>query len=91
MNTAFFSANFADYAAKKIKLIYCRFYSYSTELNPDERLNADLKHAITTCAPRKAITELEEKTREHMSKVSSSPEGLGLVLGTRTSLMQPDS
>ena len=25
--------------------------SYSPELNPDERLNADLKHAITTSVP----------------------------------------
>lgn len=30
----------------KIEVFYLP--SYSSELNPDERLNADLKHAITT-------------------------------------------
>lgn len=48
--------------------------SYSPELNPDERLNADLKHAITTSVPRRTRQGLLEKTREHMAMVKSSPE-----------------
>lgn len=48
--------------------------SYSPELNPDERLNADLKHAITTCVPRRTKRGLLKKTTEHMDMVKSSPE-----------------
>jgi len=48
--------------------------SYSPELNPDERLNADLKHAITTCVPRRTRHGLLKKTTEHMDMVKSSPE-----------------
>lgn len=48
--------------------------SYSPELNPDERLNADLKHAITTSVPRRTRDGLLKKTREHMDMVKSSPE-----------------
>ena len=57
--------------------------SYSPELNPDERLNADLKHAITTCAPKKTVKALEEKTKEHMSMVSSSPERVKAYFGDK--------
>ena len=48
--------------------------SYSPELNPDKRLNADLKHAITTCVPRRTRQGLLKKTKEHMDMVKSSPE-----------------
>ena len=48
--------------------------SYSPELNPDERLNADLKHAITTSVPRRTRQGLLKKTTEHMNMVKSSPE-----------------
>ena len=48
--------------------------SYSPELNPDERLNADLKHAITTSVPRRTRQGLLRKTTEHMNMVKSSPE-----------------
>ena len=48
--------------------------SYSPELNPDERLNADLKHAITTSVPRRTRAGLLAKTKEHMDMVKSSPE-----------------
>ena len=34
--------------------------SYSPELNPDERLNADLKHKITTTAPVRTRRKLKE-------------------------------
>lgn len=48
--------------------------SYSPELNPDERLNADLKHAITTSVPRRTRQGLLKKTTEHMKMVKASPE-----------------
>lgn len=48
--------------------------SYSPELNPDERLNADLKHAITTSVPRRTRQGLLEKTKQHMDMVKSTPE-----------------
>ena len=48
--------------------------SYSPELNPDERLNADLKHAITTSVPRRTRQGLLKKTTEHMTMVKASPE-----------------
>ena len=48
--------------------------SYSPELNPDERLNAALKNAITTSVPRRTRDGLLKKTREHMDMVTSSPE-----------------
>ena len=48
--------------------------SCSPELNPDERLNADLKHAITTSVPRRTRDGLLKKPREHMDMVKSSPE-----------------
>ena len=48
--------------------------SYSPELNPDERLNADLKHAITTGVPKRTRQGLRKKTEEHMTMVASTPE-----------------
>lgn len=58
--------------AHKIEVFYLP--SYSPELNPDERLNADLKHAITTSAPRRTRAGLLRKTHDHMNMVESSPE-----------------
>lgn len=48
--------------------------SCSPEPNPDERLNADLKHAITTSVPRRTRQGLLKKTTERMNMVKSSPE-----------------
>ena len=48
--------------------------SHSPELNPDERLNADLKHAITTSVPKRTRQGLRKKTEEHMAMVASTPE-----------------
>ena len=58
--------------AARIEVFYLP--SYSPELNPDERLNADLKHAITTSVPRRTKDGLLKKTTEHMNKVKASPE-----------------
>jgi transposase len=48
--------------------------SYSPELNPDERLNADLKHKITTVAPSRPRRKLKAVTIEHMELIERSPE-----------------
>jgi transposase len=48
--------------------------SYSPELNPDERLNADLKHKITTTAPSRTRRKLEAVTIQHMELIERTPE-----------------
>lgn len=48
--------------------------SYSPELNPDERLNADLKREITTVAPARSRKRLLEITTSHMKLIERSPE-----------------
>jgi len=58
---------------KKRIEVFC-LPSYSPELNPDERLNADLKHAIATSVPKRTRPGLLKKTTEHMDMVKSSPE-----------------
>jgi transposase len=56
----------------KIELFYLP--SYSPELNPEERLNADLKHAIGTKVPVRTKAKLRSATTEHMTKLEQSPE-----------------
>lgn len=48
--------------------------SYSPELNPDERLNADLKHKITTSVPARTKTKLLKATTSHMNLIENSPD-----------------
>jgi transposase len=48
--------------------------SSSPELNPDERLNADLKHKITTTAPSRTRRKLEAVTIQRMELIERSPE-----------------
>lgn len=48
--------------------------SYSPELNPDERLNADLKHKITTVAPARTRKKLLEVTTRHMRLIEQSTQ-----------------
>jgi transposase len=56
----------------KIELFYLP--SYSPELNPEERLNADLKHAICTRVPARTKAKLKAAATEHMEKLETSPE-----------------
>jgi transposase len=56
----------------KIELFYLP--SYSPELNPEERLNADLKHAIGTKVPVRTKAKLKLAATEHMAKLEQSPE-----------------
>ena len=56
----------------KIELFYLP--SYSPELNPEERLNADLKHAISTRVPARTKAKLKAAATEHMQALEKSPE-----------------
>ena len=57
--------------ADQIELFYLP--SYSPELNPEERLNADLKHAIGSRVPARTKTKLKAAATEHMQKLEQSP------------------
>jgi len=47
--------------------------SYAPELNPDERLNASLKHAISTKVPVKTKAKLKAAAENHMTSLNNSP------------------
>jgi transposase len=57
---------------KDIEVFYLP--SYSPELNPDERLNADLKHAIGSKVPVRTKTKLRAAADEHMHSVATNPD-----------------
>ncbi len=56
----------------KIELFYLP--SYSPKLNQEERLNADLKHAIGKKVPVRTTAKLNFATTEHMVNLEQSPE-----------------
>ena len=56
----------------KIELFYLP--SYSPELNPEERLNADLRYAIYSKVPVRSKDKLKAATTEHMQTLEKSPE-----------------
>jgi transposase len=56
----------------KIELFYLP--SYSPELNPEERLNADLKHAIGSKVPARTKAKLKTAATEHMTRLEQSPD-----------------
>ena len=59
--------------ADKMELFYLP--SYSPELNPEERLNADLKHAIDSKVPAaRTKTKLKAAATEHMTMLEKTPE-----------------
>lgn len=58
--------------ADKIELFYLP--SYSPELNPEERLNADLKQALYTKVPVRTKAKLKAATAEYMQVLAESPE-----------------
>jgi transposase len=61
--------------AKRTKHIEVFFLpSYSPELNPDERLNADLKHAIGSKVPVRTKDKLRAAANDHMAMIEASPE-----------------
>src|SRR3989338_5362550 len=56
----------------KIEVFYLP--SYSPELNPEERLNADLKQTIGKRVPVKTKAKLRDAANQHMSMLEKSPE-----------------
>lgn len=48
--------------------------SYSPELNPEERLNADLKHVIRSKVPVRTKAKLHAATEAHMHDLATQPE-----------------
>ena len=56
----------------KIELFYLP--SYSPELNPEERLNADLKQAIGSKVPARTKAKLKTATTEHMTRLEQTPD-----------------
>lgn len=56
----------------KIELFYLP--SYSPELNPEERLNADLKQSLYSKVPVRTKAKLKAATTEHMQALEKSPE-----------------
>jgi transposase len=48
--------------------------SYAPELNPDERLNADMKHAIGSKVPVSSKSKLKAAAEDHMAMIGASPE-----------------
>jgi transposase len=56
----------------RIELFYLP--SYSPELNPEERLNADLKHAIGSKVPARTKAKLRNAATDHMTELEQSPE-----------------
>jgi len=56
----------------KIELFYLP--SYSPELNPEERLNADLKHSIGSKVPARTKAKLKTAATEHMTRLEQNPD-----------------
>jgi transposase len=56
----------------QIELFYLP--SYSPELNPEERLNADLKQEIGRRVPVRTKAKLREAANEHMAMLDKTPE-----------------
>jgi transposase len=52
--------------------------SYSPELNPDERLNADLKYALGSRVQMRTKDKLKQATKAHMEMLAQHPERVRL-------------
>ena len=55
--------------------------SYSPGLNPDERLNADLKHEISSKVPVRTKAKLKEAASKYMNKLKQNPERVRSYFG----------
>ena len=55
--------------------------SYSPELNPDEGLNADLKHAVTRKPPARSKPDLKRAVISHMRRLTKLPERIRSYFG----------
>ena len=55
--------------------------SYSPELNPEERLNADLKQAMGAKVPARTKAKLRNAAVDHMTQLEQSPERVMAFFG----------
>lgn len=62
----------AEEHKKRIELFYLP--GYSPELNPEERLNADLKQAMHAKVPVRTKAKLKDAVTNHMRIIEKSPE-----------------
>lgn len=67
--------------AQKIKLLYLP--SCNPELNPEERLNAPLKHAMTSKVPVRTKAKFRAAATEHMTMLEKNPERVNKYFGDR--------
>lgn len=58
--------------AQTIEVFYLP--SHSPELNPDERLNGDLKQAIETRVPCRTKDKLRKAATEHMTEIENNSD-----------------
>ncbi|RFC38111.1 MAG: DDE superfamily endonuclease [Candidatus Nitrotoga sp. CP45] len=65
--------------AQTIELFYLP--SYSPELNPEERLNADLKHVITSKVLVRTKAKLRAAATDHMTMLEQNPERVRRYFG----------
>lgn len=56
----------------EIELFYLP--SYSPELNPEERLNADLKQEMGKRVPVRTKTKLRQAANEHITMLENNPQ-----------------
>lgn len=68
-------------AERKDKIEVFYLPSYSPELNPDERLNADLKHAIGSKVPARTKAKLKAATTAHMQMLEKNPDRVPSYFG----------
>lgn len=61
-------------AARTAKIEVFYLPSYSPELNPEERLNADLKHVIRSKVPVRTKAKLLAAAEAHMTTITHAPE-----------------
>ena len=71
----------ANGAAKRIHLE--RLPGYAPELNPDERLNADLKVAIGSRAPARTKAKLKLVTNDHRTYLTNTPDRVKSFFGDK--------
>ena len=60
-------------ARHRAKIEVSSLPSYSTQLNPDERLNADLKQHVTRKALMRSKQQLKQAAISHMRRLAKSP------------------
>jgi transposase len=68
-------------AEHKDKIEVFHLPPYSPELNPDEGLNADLKHAVTHKPPARSKPELKRTVINHMRRLTKLPQRIRSYFG----------